>query len=94
MAKLNKARVKSNDWVRIRFWDHRKNDDVIREYYVCGRIHRISLRSIVVDTWALIDPESADRVPGDSCETISILRKAIEEIVVLVDINIEDSKKI
>jgi len=85
MAKFNKARVKYGDWVRIRFWDHRKNDDDIREYFVCGRVHRVSTRAITVDTWALIDPESADRQPGETCETISILRKAIEEIVSLID---------
>jgi hypothetical protein len=85
MAKFNKARVKAGDWVRIRFWDHRKNDDDIREYYVCGRVHRVSVRAITVDTWSLIDPESADRDPGETCETISILKKAIVELIIVVD---------
>ncbi len=85
MAKFNKARVKCDDWVRIRFWDHRKNDDDIREYFVCGRVHRVSVRAITVDTWALIDPESADRDPGETCETIAILRKAIQEIIIFAE---------
>lgn len=88
MARFNKARVKVDDWVRVRFWDHRKNDDDVREYFVCGRVHRVSTRSVVIDTWALIDPDSSDRQPGESCETISILKKAIEELIILVD-NIE-----
>lgn len=88
MEKFNKARVKIGDWVRVRFWDHRKNDDDIREYYVSGRVHRISVRAITVDTWALIDPESADRDPGETCETMAILRKGIIELILVIDASV------
>lgn len=88
MARFNKARLKLGDWCRIRFWDHRSNDDDVREYFVCGRVHRISIKAIVIDSWALIDPESADRDPGETCENFSLLRKATVEIVRMVDENI------
>lgn len=81
MARFNKARLKIGDWCRIRFWDHRSNDEDVREYYVSGRVHRVSTRSITIDSWALVDPESADRDPGETCETFSLLKKAIVEII-------------
>ena len=81
--KFKKQRVKVGDTVRIRFWDHRSNDEDVREYYLHGRVHRISPRSITIDAWALIDPESADRSPDNSCECFNILRKAIVELLVL-----------
>ena len=94
MAKLNKTRVIAGDWVRIRFWDHRANDEDVREYYVTGRVHSITIRAYVLDVWALIDPDSADRKSGDTCESYCILKKAVVEVIKLCnnDLVIEAEK--
>lgn len=94
MAKFNKARVNVGDWVRIRFWDHRVNDEDVREYYVCGRLHAITKRAYVLDSWALVDPESADRKVGDTCETFCTLKKVVVEVIKLCnnDLLIEAEK--
>lgn len=85
MAKFNKARVIVGDWVRVRFWDHRSNDEDVREYYVVGRLHAITKRAYIIDSWALVDPDSADRKVEDTCETFCTLKRAIVEVVKLSD---------
>jgi len=82
--KLRKDRCKIGDIVRLRIWDHRKQDDNVREYYVYGRVHRVGPRSITLDSWAIIDPDSADRNPGETTETFTLLKKVTTDVMILV----------
>lgn len=67
------------DEVRIRFWDHTMGGDDPYEFYVYGRIAKITDRAITVDSWAHSKKEH-DRVHGDEVETFCIVRVAIESI--------------
>jgi hypothetical protein len=83
-VKYRKERCKVGDTVRIRFWDHRKNDTDAKEYFAYGRVHHTTKRAITIDYWATIDPDDPDREPDNNTECHSLMRKVITELLVLV----------
>lgn len=81
---MRKDRIKAGDEARIRFWDHTENSDDPAEYYLYGRVFKVTKSAITLDCWAHIELNCEHRDPkGDEIKTYSILRRCIVEIVKL-----------
>lgn len=78
-------KMKRGSWVILHIRDHCKNGSENQEpfeFYVVGRVHKICAAYIILDSWALPNPEQA-RSPGNDVEAYTILKEAIKNKVVL-----------
>ena len=75
-------RPMKGDYVVCHIDDHMKNGNDLPDYYVSGRINEITNQKIVLDWWAMPDP-NAERDIENHVEVVVLLRKATKRIVVL-----------
>lgn len=80
--KLRKPVPSKGDWVRIRFHDHVEGSDDVAEYYVSGRVAKVTQQAYTVDSWAAVDPNQDRDGNRENITTNTILRGVITEVVI------------
>jgi hypothetical protein len=73
-------KVSVGNLVEIRFWDHHENLDEPVEYFVYGRVAKVTRLAITVHTWATIDGKPVDEDNRHNIHMFTIVRSAITEI--------------
>lgn len=68
---------KPGDEIRLLIFDHHQNAEQLIKFYVYGRVHTVTPKSITLDSWAHEDPDNIKREPGDNIELWTIIRSAI-----------------
>lgn len=76
---VKKPQPKAGDVVRIRFMDHVEDGDEVEEFFVYGRVAKVSKQAYTVDSWAWVDPDG-DR--DGNIKAFTILRAVIKEVVI------------
>lgn len=79
---MSKPVPKVGDEVRIAFIDHVEGTDEVEEYYVYGRVAKVTKRSYTVDSWALQDASRDREADRDNITTFTIIRATISEVVI------------
>jgi hypothetical protein len=71
---------KLNDIVEIRALDHVRNDNRTYEFFVWGRVGKITRNDITVFVWSAVDTSTAVSRDEGTAEWFVIVKKAIKEI--------------
>ncbi len=79
---MKKPVPKVGDWVRIRFDDHVLGSDDVEEFYVSGRVAKVTRKAYTIDSWALVDPARDRDHDRENITTHTIVRGVISEVVI------------
>jgi len=81
---MKKPLAKVGDEVRLLIDDHVENSDDIEEYYVYGRVAKVTKKAYTVDSWAMRDMSRDRDHDRDNITTFTILRGVIREVHIFV----------
>lgn len=67
-------------WVRVKFFDHVEGSDDVAEYYVSGRVAKVTQKAYTIDAWARVDPRHDRESDRENITSYTILRAVIDEV--------------